>query len=267
MVADQDVKAWRPTVPGISEVLHARLTNHSYPMHTHDSWTLLIVDYGTIRYDLARQEHGAVARGVTLLPPHVPHNGCSVTPGGFRKRVVYLDTAEVGVEFGGAAVDQPVLDDPVLRQRIHRLHIALAYPADELEAESRLVFIVERLQQHLKRHVEPPPVLNDSPIAARLRDLLDERFVEGIALREAARVLYAHPTHLVRAFSREYGLGPHQYLTGRRIDLARRLLLDGLSLPAVASTAGFYDQSHLSRNFKRILGVSPARYARSGLVK
>jgi AraC-like DNA-binding protein len=232
-------------------------------MHTHDSWTLLIVDSGMIQYDLGRQQHGALEKVVTLLPPLVPHNGCSVTPGGFRKRVIYLDTSELSATFDGAAVDQPVLHDPTLRQRIHRLHVALAHPDDELEAESRLAFVVERLQLHLKRQVKRPPLLTDTPIAHRLRELLDERFVQGIALREAALILHAHPTHLVRAFSREFGLGPHQYLTSRRVDLARRLLLSGHATRTVASTVGFYDQSHLTRNFKRILGDSPARYARS----
>jgi AraC-like DNA-binding protein len=40
------IRAWRPQVPGVAEVLHAHMTSHVYPMHTHESWTLLIVDDG-----------------------------------------------------------------------------------------------------------------------------------------------------------------------------------------------------------------------------
>ncbi len=69
-------------MPGVTEVLHARMTSHVYPMHTHEAWTLLIVDDGSIRYDLHRSEHGAVARAVTLLPPQVPHNGRAAVPSG-----------------------------------------------------------------------------------------------------------------------------------------------------------------------------------------
>ncbi len=64
-------------------------------------------------------------------------------------------------------------------------------------------------------------------------------------------------------FSREFGISPHQYLTGRRVDLARRLLLDGMSPSTAAITVGFYDQPHLSRHFARVLGTSPGRYTRS----
>ena len=50
------------TCRGIHEVFHARFTTHAYPSHTHDAWTLLIVDDGVVRYDLDRHEHGATAR-------------------------------------------------------------------------------------------------------------------------------------------------------------------------------------------------------------
>jgi AraC-like DNA-binding protein len=56
-------------------------------------------------------------------------------------------------------------------------------------------------------------------------------------------------------------MSPHQYLVSRRVDLARRLILAGEPLWSVAPGAGFYDQSHLVRHFKRILGVSPGDFA------
>jgi len=72
-----------------------------------------------------------------------------------------------------------------------------------------------------------------------------------------------HPTHVVRAFTRRHGLPPHRYLTGRRIDRARRLLLAGMPAAEVASAVGFADQSHLTRHFRRMLATSPGAYARS----
>ena len=77
-------------------------------------------------------------------------------------------------------------------------------------------------------------------------------------------MLHAHPTHLVRAFSAEFGLPPHRYLTGRRVDLARRLVLGGMPAAEVAGVAGFHDQSHLTRHFRRVTGTTPGRFATSG---
>jgi AraC-like DNA-binding protein len=248
-------------VAGISEVFHAHFTTHAYPVHTHDTWTLLIVDDGAVRFDLDQHEHGALRSLVTLLPPHVPHDGRAATPQGFRKRVLYLDESVVGGDLVGAAVARPGIRDAVLRSRIDRLHATLAEPGDEWEAQSRLALIVDRLRGHLG--VPPPPAPPPRTLAGQLRELLDARVPDGLSLTDAADTLHAHPTHLVRAFSREFGIPPHLYLTGRRVDTARHLLLAGLPPAEVASAAGFYDQSHLTRHFRRMLGASPARYARA----
>lgn len=236
------------------------MTSHVYPMHTHESWTLLIVDDGMIRYDLHRHEHGALHRAVTLLPPQVPHNGRPATADGFRKRVAYLDLSHLPAALAGRAVDHPVLFDPLLRQRVSQLHDALAEPGAELEAESRLVFVAERLHGHLGEPAAPRQA-PASGVASQLRALLDEGFRGKVTLRQASEVIHAHPAHLVRAFSREFGISPHQYLTGRRLDLARRLLLDGMPPADTAAAVGFFDQSHLNRAFKRLLGTSPGRFA------
>ncbi|HEX3593319.1 MAG TPA: AraC family transcriptional regulator [Pseudonocardiaceae bacterium] len=262
MVSRQEITAWRPPVQGINEVFHAHFVEHAYPVHTHDTWTLMIVDDGAVRFDLDHHEHGALRSLVTLLPPHVPHDGRAATPIGFRKRVLYLDESMLDGDLVGAAVDHPGVPDAALRGRIDQLHTTLAAPGDELEARSRLALVVDRLRGHLLGGPVPAPVA-DRGVARRLRDMLDERVVDGLSLDEAAGQLFVHPTHLVRAFTREFGMPPHLYLTGRRVDLARRLLLAGMRPSDVAQAAGFYDQSHLNRHFRRMLGTSPARYARA----
>lgn len=257
------IRAWRPPVAGVTEVLHAYFPDHAYPSHTHDTWTLLLVDTGTIRYDLDHHEHGALGDRVTLLPPHVPHDGRTVEASGFRKRVVYLDAEVIGTDRIGAAVDHPGWAEPVLRRQVSALVDALDHPGDAFEGEVRLALVAEGLRHRLAGAAEAPAVRRDLPLAYRLRDLLDVRVVEGLSLPEAAASLGAHPTHLVRAFSREFGIPPHRYLTGRRLDRARRRLLAGERAADVAAAVGFHDQAHLTRHFRRLLGVAPGEYARS----
>ncbi|WP_406179443.1 AraC family transcriptional regulator [Streptomyces sp. NBC_01006] len=269
MQLQQEVSAWRPRVAGVVEVFHARFTAHAYPMHVHDEWTLLIVDDGAVRYDLDRHRRGTPGGTVSLLPPQVAHNGSAATSHGFRKRVVYLDTTVLEERFIGAAVDGPDLADSVLRRRVGQLHRALTSPGDEFEAESRLALIGERLRVLLQPRLELPGAHTASlgaragarhAIAGSLRELLDERVVAGISLPEAAALIQAHPAHLVRSFSAAFGIAPHQYLISRRVALARRLLLDGRPAAEVAVEAGFHDQSHFTRHFKRVVGTTPGRY-------
>ncbi|NIJ11362.1 AraC-like DNA-binding protein [Saccharomonospora amisosensis] len=285
-VATGTVIAWRPSVRGVREVFHASFPRHTYPPHTHDAWTLLVVDAGVVAYDLHRREHGACRPVVTLLPPDVAHDGRSARRGGFRKRVLYLERDVFGEDSDrliGAAVDRPVLADPLLRHRVHQVHQALATRTEDLEAESRLALVIERLRGHLRQaDTASPPRPNpggnamantrtstgantgrDPRLAVRLRELLEAHVTQGITLYEAAARLHASRAHLVRAFGREYGIPPHGYLTGRRVDLARRHLLAGHSPAEAATLSGFCDQPHLTRHFTRLISVPPGHYARS----
>ena len=61
-----------------------------------------------------------------------------------------------------------------------------------------------------------------------------------------------------------FGISPHVYVTGRRLDAARARILEGQPLADVAASVGFYDQAHLTRRFKRFLGVTPGLFGRGG---
>src|SRR3954469_23561018 len=86
-------RAWKPGVAGIREVFHARFADHAYPLHTHDVWTLFVVDDGAIRYDLHGRQRGAEPSMAYLLPPHVAHDGRAAVDSGFVNRVIYVETS------------------------------------------------------------------------------------------------------------------------------------------------------------------------------
>ncbi|MFE9562286.1 helix-turn-helix domain-containing protein [Streptomyces sp. NPDC006487] len=268
------VSAWHPPVPGIAEVFHARFTDHAYPAHVHDTWTLMILDGGRVDFGLDRERHGVGGSDtVALLPPGVVHDGRTVTEAGFRKRVLYLDASVLPESLTGAAVDAPLLLDAALRERVHGLHRALgerelpAGAVERLEAQSRLAFVQERLRTWLEGRRVVPYGAPGPETAVRLRELLDARVLGGITLEEASALLgHSHPTHLIRSFRQAFGLPPHAYLTGLRVAKARRLLLAGMRPAEAAVAAGFYDQAHLTRHFVRHVGVGPGRFARSGRV-
>ncbi|WP_432547013.1 AraC family transcriptional regulator [Kineococcus sp. SYSU DK004] len=254
------VRSRRPGVPGVAEVLRARFTRHAYPMHTHDTWTVLLVDEGAVDYGLERHRHAGDRSAVTVLPPHVAHDGRAATPEGFRKRVVYLEPDALPAAAAGFFAGAPALGDPRAWTAVSALHEAASRPGEEFEAAGRAALVVDALRSRAAGGPEPARH-EDSPLARRLRELLDEHVVDGIALADAAALLGASTAHLVRAFGHHHGLPPHAYLTARRVDLARRLLLAGTRPAEAAARAGFHDQSHLTRHFRRVLGTTPARFA------
>ena len=257
------VEAWVPRVPGIREVFHAHMVDYAYPAHCHDTWAVLIVDDGAIRYDLDRRQCAAAGQTVTILPPGVAHDGRPAPgAGGFRKRELYLDDGFLPVALTGAAVDHTRISDPPLRAALSRLHDVLALDGESLDAEGRLALLGERIAGHLAS--APCPARQPEPgLAGRLRELLDEHLTGQVSLARAAVLLDRSVPHLVRSFSRRYGLSPYAYVVGRRIDTARRLLLEGTRPAEVATAVGFYDQAHFTRHFKKHTSTTPASYARS----
>jgi AraC-like DNA-binding protein len=253
------VRVWHPLVPGVTEVLHALFERHAYPAHVHDDWTVLSIDEGAVAYDLAREGHIAAPGTLTLLPPGVPHDGRSAVAGRpFRKRVLYLAAEWMPAALADAAVRRPTLTaHPPLARLVDAVHAAVAPHGDPLAAEGGVLTLADEVR---RRFGDPVVERSDSPLAARLRTLLDDRLAESITLKEAGTLLQAHPSHLVRAFSHAYGISPHRYLIARRVDRARHLLGRGHAPATVAAVVGFHDQAHMSRHFRRVLGATPSSF-------
>jgi len=93
------------------------------------------------------------------------------------------------------------------------------------------------------------------------REILEAEFRRGISIRELSRQAEVHPVHLARSFRSWYGCSPSDFLRSLRIDWARQALRDTTrTLSAIAMEAGFSDQSHLTREFRRRVGMTPARF-------
>lgn len=259
------VVAWKPPVPGVREVLHASFARHAYPLHVHDVWTLFLVDAGAVRYDLDRHEQAALPTMVSILPPHVVHDGRPATDAGYRKRVIYLEADVIGEDLVGAAVDRPWLRDEALRRDVSRLHDALACADEALDAETRLAFVAEQIRSALGRDGDTPVARPDPAAARRLRDYLDGHLFEPVTLESAAVAVGSGQAHVARSFVEAFGITPHAYVLGRRLEAARDRILTGQPLADVAAEIGFCDQAHLTRRFRRFLGTTPGRFREGSL--
>ena len=94
-----------------------------------------------------------------------------------------------------------------------------------------------------------------------VRDYLHDNHHRNVTLDECASLTGTSKFHLHRSFVAELGVPPHQYLSGVRISRARDLLRGGARPADVASLTGFCDQSHLTRVFTEIVGLTPGAYA------
>jgi AraC family transcriptional regulator len=92
---------------------------------------------------------------------------------------------------------------------------------------------------------------------------IQANYARDLSLNDMAESVHLSPFHLARLFKQTLGISPHQYVIQVRVSSARSLLSAGSgerSLAEVASAVGFADQSHLTRHFKRITGVTPSQF-------
>jgi AraC family transcriptional regulator len=99
----------------------------------------------------------------------------------------------------------------------------------------------------------------------KLRAVLEyihEHLDAELCLDQLAAVAHVSPYHFARLFKKSTGLPPHQYVIARRIERAKELLRERERLPLaeVAAEVGFACQSHFTRHFKRLVGVTPRRF-------
>jgi AraC-like DNA-binding protein len=164
--------------------------------------------------------------------------------------------------------DKSFAIDPLLAERVRATHAVLESDADRLRKECALL---ETLGELLIRHASTRdqaersvPSPRSTAALQRVRDLLDAEYARTVTIRELADEAGLSTFHLIRVFRASFGLPPYKYLEHVRIQQARRLIRHGLPLTHVVHATGFSDQSHLTRYFKRIVGVTPGRYARAG---
>jgi len=97
----------------------------------------------------------------------------------------------------------------------------------------------------------------------RLVDYIEQHLAERITGEDLAGLIDVSIGQLFKAFKASVGIPPLQYVASRRLEFVCLLLRTSPeSLSQIAVTAGFYDQSHLCRVFRRVLGVTPAAWRR-----
>jgi AraC-like DNA-binding protein len=146
---------------------------------------------------------------------------------------------------------------PALRAQVARLR---APAATALEHEGIVAALVETL--HARGLIAAEELRADAPASTvrRARELLEARVAQPPSLAELARAVGVNRFLLLRQFRRLVGLTPHAFLLRLRVARAQVLLARGDAPIEVAYTLGFADQAHLTRVFKRIVGLPPGEY-------
>jgi AraC-like DNA-binding protein len=265
--ADQDCVSFaRPaSLPGV-ELVSVAYRDRSFPTHIHEEYVVGTVIAGAEHLDVGGVRHVVGTGDVLRLHPGEPHANRSLGDETLRYRVFYLPAASVmpylDADRGERCLSfaSPVARDDALSLVLAETHEALSSDlAGQLEQESTMMALVRALARSMPDTV--PESDSGGAGIRRARDYIEVHFAEGFGLAELSAVADLSAFHLVRSFKKATGLSPLAYRNQQRVNEARRLLLAGGRIAEVALDVGFADQSHLTRQFQRVMGVSPGRYA------
>jgi AraC-like DNA-binding protein len=264
---DQDwANPWHDPHLGL-RALEANFVRHAYPRHSHDYYVICIIDRGRQSFLHGGQKHFTPPGGLILINPGEAHTGEPAAAEGFTMRCLYPTPEQMRAAAGDADGQLPWFtqvraDDPAAHASVAALHAALTRGASPLEGEVRLTWTLAGLVERYGQAQPSPPQVREREAVRQVRRYLDEHAAESVRLSDLAAHVALSPYHLLRAFRAEVGLPPHAYLDSVRIRRAERLIAAGQPLAEVAAETGFSSQSHLTRMFKRVLGVTPGQYAR-----
>jgi AraC-like DNA-binding protein len=255
-----------PPQPGL-ERLEAAFAGHGYDPHRHDVYAVGLTLAGVQEFNYRGATLRSLPGQVVVLHPDEMHDGRSGTDTGFRYRMIYIDPALIQSAIGGGHGKLPFVGEAVLDSA--RLNRILSFALEDLQrpledlARDQVVSGVAEALCTLARSVpgaRAETVNHRSAVAAR--EYLDAHAQVSIGSHELEAVTGLDRFALARHFRSRFGASPYRYLTMRRLDRARQLLLAGAPLVDAAISSGFADQSHMTRQFKRAYGVSPGRWLR-----
>ena len=258
-----------PRFPGL-DCLTASFRRHAYAFHAHDTYTVGNIVAGCETWMSRGARHYAGPGWLGLVNPLDVHDGAPVGEG-YAYRMTY-PTVELMQRVASGISGRRVTATPIFRQSaVHdprgaalfaKAHRLLEAGADALAGEEAL----HRAYAHvLVRHagLAPMAVGREPGPVQRVRDAIEQRFAEQLALSELADLAALSVHHLIRVFRAEVGLTPHAYVIDVRVRRAQALLRRGASPAEAALLVGFADQAHLTRAFKARLGVPPGAYRRA----
>jgi AraC-like DNA-binding protein len=246
-------------------------TARSYPRHMHDQYGIGLIDSGGhASWSGVGQVEAGPGNFICVNPGEV-HDGRAVGHEGRSWRILYFDPARmqhIYADINDSARETFTFEAPVFSdERLRRLFDgAFRYATGsndsrgwEMACETAILELAALLSTHAtaRRKVDELAM----PSIRRARRRIDDDPAAPLTLIDLAAEVGLSRYQLIRGFARELNLTPHAYIVQRRVALARKLLREGQPLAQVASAAGFYDQSHLTRCFVKQFGTTPLRYA------
>jgi AraC-like DNA-binding protein len=257
--------------PGVFEPIERvanRLVGAAFSPHRHDTYTVALTMAGVQAFNYRGAMRHSLPGQVLILHPDEVHDGHCHDEAGFSYRAAYVPPTHVQAVLGGAElpfVVNGVSTDPALIAAAFTMVADCAGVDDPGAYEDALYDLAQALNQAAGRAANVRTA--NRTAVMRAREFLETAVLCGARLDQLEHVTDCDRWQLSRDFRALLGTSPYRYLQHRRVDLAKRLLREGASLADAAHGAGFADQSHFGRTFRKAVGLTPKQWLCSDLFR
>ena len=268
---EEKVNFWMMPQLNNLELLHATYVNHSFTKHIHECYAIGVIERGALKFSYRGEKLIAPSGYINSVIPGEAHDGSAVSNEGWTYRMFYLEPKlleQAAYEISGKTKNIPffpagIIKDDYLAGFIRNFHLSLENPTIPLiEQESHLLtMLIEFISRHADEKVKMRYVGKENRAVNLVREYIEDTYSQNISIKNLSNLCNLSPFHLIRVFREYVGVPPHAYLKQVRIKRAKVLLAKGVSIAFIAQEIGFTDQSHFSKQFKQITGITPNKYS------
>ncbi|MES2940787.1 MAG: AraC family transcriptional regulator [Pseudomonadota bacterium] len=267
--ADGRTRFWRDDALEGAWLMDAHYTEHRFERHLHDEMVIVVTEQGSGEVETRLGTERSKPGTVWVFGAGEYHCGRVHGATGWSYRAIYLDECALDlladVFRDGAhrrlSIAPGLYDDAPLAGMLCRAHMGMGRGA---RAERQALWW-SAMGLLFARYGQPrTPLDRVGNEKTRLRiahEFVRANFMRDFSIDELSQAAGLSRFHLMRAFRKEFGLPPHAYANQLKLIVAKQKLQAGLAPADVAVDVGFYDQSHLTRLFKRAFDLTPGRFA------
>ena len=245
---------------------------HTFAFHAHEAYEILYFQKGAVQYYLEDKAYSLVQGDLLLIPPSVMHRAVIVDENALYQRFI-LTLSE---DYCCRLLDG--VDGIFTRREVKPMHISLQDEeradvhrmlnqimeqendaAGRLAADSLCTLLLLRLQKFAQIQTDS---VEDSPVQTQqFIRYINAHYTEQITLEDIAKRFFISKTHLMRQFKKYTHTTVHNYITTKRILLAKALLKENMAPAEVASACGFTTYASFYQAFLLHVGINPRQYA------
>lgn len=244
------------------EIVEAIGLRHPYQPHRHACYVVGITTGGVQSFDYRGERQSALPGQAFTIHPDETHDGRPGTKASYGYRAAYVTPALISDALGGSVIPfvlETVGDNPFLLQALNEIFELETDSASGLSVAGCVASLADAfvsMSQQGRRQIAP----SEASVARCILKDLRDNLLNGTAMSELEQAYGLDRFKIARIFRRQFGITPRRYQLQIRVALARQMIERGVPLADTAYAVGFADQSHMTRQFVKTLGLTPGQW-------